>query len=190
MFLRRPEDAVTHFRQALDRYVALHDVAGEGSTRANLAQTLIRLRRSDDARQEIERAIECNRGLGHAAEPWKAWGILADIEHHDKRHIEAHEAYIRARDAYLAYVHGGGEARAVTAPLFELVGQLLVAGDTKAAKALVQQKELDSITHLAAGLRAVVSGVRDPSFADIPGHDYYDGAEFLLLLERLKAAGR
>jgi hypothetical protein len=42
--------------------------------------TLRKLRRLDEARQEIRRAIECDEPFGHAAEPWKAWAILAGIE--------------------------------------------------------------------------------------------------------------
>ena len=42
--------------------------------------TLRKLRRLDEARQEIRRAIECKAQFGHAAEPWKTWAILADIE--------------------------------------------------------------------------------------------------------------
>jgi tetratricopeptide (TPR) repeat protein len=53
------EDAVTFYRQAADIYVALGDIADEGLVRNNLADTFIKLKRYDDARQEILRAIEC-----------------------------------------------------------------------------------------------------------------------------------
>ena len=46
----------------------------------NLANTLRKLRRYDEARQAIQQAITCNAEFGHAAEPWTAWHILADIE--------------------------------------------------------------------------------------------------------------
>ncbi|HRD89712.1 MAG TPA: tetratricopeptide repeat protein, partial [Accumulibacter sp.] len=68
--LGRSEDAVTHYRQAAERYVALHDAAGEGRARNNLAETLRRLGCRQEARREIERALECKRGRGNAATPW------------------------------------------------------------------------------------------------------------------------
>ena len=46
----------------------------------NLAMTLRKLRRYEEARQAIQQAIICNAEFGHAAEPWNAWNILADIE--------------------------------------------------------------------------------------------------------------
>ncbi len=46
------------------------DKANEGRTRNNLANTLRKLRRLDEARKEIRRAIECKEQFGHASEPW------------------------------------------------------------------------------------------------------------------------
>ena len=78
--LGRPEEAAAFYRQAADKYVEIGDAANEGTARSNLADTLRKLRRLDEARQEIRRAIECNAQFGHASEPWKSWAILADIE--------------------------------------------------------------------------------------------------------------
>ena len=51
--LGRPEQAVAFYRQAADKYVELGDEANEGLVRNNLAETLRKLRRFDEARQEI-----------------------------------------------------------------------------------------------------------------------------------------
>jgi tetratricopeptide (TPR) repeat protein len=187
--LRRPEDAVTPYRQAAERCVALHDVRREGLVRNNLALTLRLLGRSADARFEIERAIECIGDAGRAVEPWRTWGILADIESDDGRETEARRAYTQAREAYLAYRRDGGESRTTGARLAAEIGRLLAAGDATAANALLQQAPPDWFPPLVAGLRALVDGQREPSIADAPGLNYDDAAELLLLLESLKAAG-
>ena len=50
------------------------------------------LGRLDEARQEIKRAIVCKQDLGHAAELWKTWGVLSDIETDAGRLPEAQQA--------------------------------------------------------------------------------------------------
>jgi tetratricopeptide (TPR) repeat protein len=192
--LGRPEDAVTHCRQAADRYVELQDVAGEGRARSNLANTLRRLGRLAEARREIERAIECMRGLGHAAEPWKTWGILADIERADGHPAEARRAAEQARDAYLAYRRDGGESQNPRGRLAVEIGRLLTAGDRAGAGALLQPLAAKAdppawLPPLLTALQVLVAGQRSPSIADAPELDYDDAAEVLLLLETLTAAG-
>ncbi|MEI2772745.1 MAG: hypothetical protein V9G98_19080 [Candidatus Competibacter sp.] len=73
------------------------------------AKTLRKLRRLDEARQEIRRAIECKAPFGHAAEPWKTWAILADIETDAGNPAAAAEAKAKAIACYLAYRRDGGE---------------------------------------------------------------------------------
>jgi tetratricopeptide (TPR) repeat protein len=107
--INRPEEAVNFYRQAADKYVEINDAAGEGRQRNNLALLLRRLRRFDEARQEIRRAIECNAQFGHASEPWKTWAILADIEGDDGNPAAAAEAKGKAIACYLAYRRDGGE---------------------------------------------------------------------------------
>ncbi|MGH9817800.1 MAG: tetratricopeptide repeat protein, partial [Candidatus Acidiferrales bacterium] len=55
--LNRPEEAVPFLRQAADKYIEIGDVAGEGRQRSNLGNILRKLRRLDEARQEILLAI-------------------------------------------------------------------------------------------------------------------------------------
>ena len=49
-YLNRPEEAVTFYRQAADIYVELGDLRYEGVTRNNIADTLRKLKRYDEAR--------------------------------------------------------------------------------------------------------------------------------------------
>src|SRR5207249_4368491 len=76
----RLEEAVAFYCQAADLYVTLGDLRHEGSVRYNLADTLMTLQRYDDARQELQRAIECDKPFGHAAEAWKTWALLYNLE--------------------------------------------------------------------------------------------------------------
>ena len=52
----------------------------EGDWRSNLASTLLKLKRFDEARQEIFRVIECKSHFDHAVEPLKSWALLARVE--------------------------------------------------------------------------------------------------------------
>ena len=76
----RLEEAVTFHRQAADIDTTLGDLINEGRSRNNLANTLLQLQRYDDARRELQRAIECNEPFGHAAAPWTTWDILHHLE--------------------------------------------------------------------------------------------------------------
>jgi tetratricopeptide (TPR) repeat protein len=190
--LQRPEEAVTFYRQAAAIFVETGDRRSEGVTRNNIAATLRTLGRYDEARAEIRRAIACKQEIGHAAEPWKSYDILHDIESATGNLAAARVAWGQARDAYLAYRRQGGYAQT---PGGRLADQLLGS---------VQQGELDEgiqfLTHVsqagdtqqwlkaaAPKLLAVLNGSRDPNLADDPALDYDDAAEILFLIERLGA---
>ncbi len=127
--LDRPEEAAAFYRQAADKYVEIGDVANEGRARNNLAITLRKLRRLDEARQEIRRAIECKAPFGHASEPWKTWAILADIETDAGNPAAAAEAKAKAIACYLAYRRDGGENHDAPGRIALAVTQSLLAGD-------------------------------------------------------------
>ena len=114
-------------------HVEIGDAAKEGLARNNLAGTLRKLRRLDEARQEIRRAIECKAQFGHAAEPWKSWSILADIETDAGNPTAAAEAKRHAIACYLAYRRDGGENHADAGRLVFAVTQTLLAGDAAGA---------------------------------------------------------
>ena len=127
--LRRGEEAAAFHRQAADKYVGIRDVAGEGRARNSLAYTLRRLGRLDEARQEARRAIECRGELGHAGQPWTAWGILADIETAAGDPAAAAAAKGKAVAAYLAYRRDGGENHHPDGRICLAVAERLRAGD-------------------------------------------------------------
>ncbi len=126
----RPEQAVSFYRQAAGMYVALGDLRYEGFVRNNIANTLIKLQRYDEARPELLRAIECGQAFGHAAQPWKTWDILHDLEQASGNPPAAREARQQALAAYLAYRRDGGENHSGAGRLALAVGLAIQQGDT------------------------------------------------------------
>jgi hypothetical protein len=119
------------------------DKANEGRTRNNLANTLRKLRRLDEARQEIRRAIECKGQFGHASEPWKSWSILAAIETDAGNAAAATEAQGKAIACYLAYRRDGGENHDGPGRLSLAVTQALRSGKSAEVATLLQQRAAD-----------------------------------------------
>ncbi len=189
--LGRMEEAVAFFRQAADKYVEIGDAANEGRARDLLGNTLRKLRRLDEARQEIRRAIECDAQFGHASEPWTAWAILAGIETDAGNAAAAAEAQRQAIACYLAYRRDGGENYDDAGRIALAVTQSLLAGDQAAAVSLLQQiaerfrADARSITFIRA-LQAIVAGSRDRALAAAPDLHYSMAAEILFLLETLE----
>jgi tetratricopeptide (TPR) repeat protein len=185
----RLEEAAAFYRQAAEIYAQLHDLRYEGFDRSNLADTLIKLERYDEARRELLRAIECKKPFGHAATIWKTWNILHNLEQATGNAQAAAEAREKAIAAYLAYRLAGGESQANTAPLFALVKQALQAGTpdalTAASAQLAAQAEPDDpawFTALLDKLQAILRGDRNPALADDPALSYLDAVELQLLL--------
>ena len=190
----RLEEAVRFFQQAATVFRALDDLFDEGRTCGNLARTLIRLGRHDDARREILRAFECLKPFGHAAEPWKPFAILAELERSARNHAAADSARQRAIDAYLAYRRDGGENLSASARIFGLVAQAIAGNQVPAAESQLAQikggADLPAyLNPLLPKLQAILRGARDPSLAADPDLDYDDAAELKLLLDQL-ARGR
>ena len=188
-YLERPEDAAGFYRQAANIYAEGRDEANEGTARSNLANTLRRLRRLDEARQEILQAIDCKAQFGHASEPWKSWAILADIETDTGNAAAAAEARGKAIACYLAYRRDGGENHDAPGRLSLAINQALRNGEPAEAATLLQQLAAEpkaaGLLPFIGALQAVVAGSRDPALADQPELHYTMAAEILLLIETL-----
>jgi tetratricopeptide (TPR) repeat protein len=187
----RLEEAVTFYGQAADIGVQLHDKRNEGLDRSNRAYTLIKLERYDEARPELRRAIECNEPFGHAAQPWKTWGILHDLEQAAGNTHAAEAARGQAIASYLAYRRAGGESQSNQAQLFDRVFQAIQQGATTEAEQYLDKWSKEDhplwAKALAAVLRAILRGDRDPALAADPNLDFCNAAELQLLLESLES---
>jgi tetratricopeptide (TPR) repeat protein len=188
----RLEEAVKCYRQAADIHVRLQDQRYEGHGRSNLANTLIKLGRYDEARRELLRAIECKQPYGHAAEPWKAWAILHELEQATGHPQAAAEARHRAMEAYLAYRRDGGGSYETGAQACAAVAQAIEQGETTAlARELAEflaTNDRPRAKALFPKLLAILSGSRDAALSSDPALYYQDAVELRLLLEKLGPA--
>jgi len=178
------EDAVTFYRQAADIYVALGDMAKEGVVRNNLADTFIKLKRYDDARQEIVRAIECKKPFGHTALPWTAWHILSNIEQAQGNAPAAKAARDQAVALYMAFRRSGGGKYEYGAQLCARVGDAIQRGARDEVEAAFGQFG-EVWQPLINALRQILDGVRDVQVVE--GLYYMDEVDVRLLLEQLGA---
>ncbi|MGB5914973.1 MAG: tetratricopeptide repeat protein, partial [Phormidesmis sp.] len=191
--LNRPEEAVTFYRQAAEKYVQQEDLRGEGLSRNNIADALCKLGRYDEARTEILRAIACGQAFGHVAEPWKTFYILQKIETATGNPAAARAAWQQARAAYLAYRQQGGYAQYDGGKLADQVWAMVQQDEVEAAQQglgeLVEDAEMPEwYKRCAAKLLAVLNGSRDSALEDSE-LDYDDAAEVLFLMARLSSLG-
>jgi tetratricopeptide (TPR) repeat protein len=188
--LDRSEEAAAFDRQAADKYAEIKDFTKEGFARSNLAILLRKLRRLDEARQEIRRAIECKSQFGHASEPWKTWNILANIETDAGNSAAAAEAKRKAIACYLAYRRDGGENHEPPGRICLAVTQSLLAGDPAQAASLLQQLAANPdaawLLPFIRALQAIVAGSRHRTLADALDLNYSMAAEILFLIETLE----
>jgi tetratricopeptide (TPR) repeat protein len=184
----RLEEAVTFYRQAADAYNRQQNLSREGLTRSNLADTLIKLQRYDDARREVLRAIECRAPLGLAAQIWKTWDILCDLEKATGNHSAAGAAHQKAIESYLAYRRAGGVSQHNQFGLFALVTNALQANQAEVALQQLAQISAEDIPqrvkYLIGKLQAILQGDRSPNLVDDPNLDYATVVELQLLLEQ------
>ncbi|WP_420640864.1 TIR domain-containing protein [Candidatus Leptofilum sp.] len=184
------ENTVVFFRQSADIYVELKDLRQEGIVRNNIGNALRKLKRYDEARSEILRAIECKSHFDHAAELWKSFDILCDIEKAMGNETAAHDAWVQARDAYLAYRRQGGYAQYGGGRLVDDVLGLLGQQKSDEVNALFAELSQnpdtrDSFKLFMQAIITVLTGSPDPALADNPALDYDEAAEILFLIERL-----
>jgi tetratricopeptide (TPR) repeat protein len=186
----RVEEAVIFFRQVKDKHIKLKDLFNEGHDHHNIAACLIKLKRYDEARGEINRAIECKEPYGHAATLWNVWNLLSTLEQAEGNKEAAAKARGKAIELYLDYRKDGGENHERGGPLCTQFWQAMQENKTEEMEKLLAELENDSETHpllkiLIAKLKAIIGGSREPELAADPELHYTDAAEILFLLERL-----
>ncbi len=187
----RSEEAVDFLKQSAEKYVEIKDIANEGRVRGNLTITLIALKRHNEARQEIQRAIECFKPFGHEVEPWRAWDKLREIELSDNNEEAANQARKQAMKQYLAFRRDGGEDHNPGSRLCTLFKDALERQPPEDVR-----KHLDEVAQdpkipvqgklLVSKLQSILAGSREPELASDSNLDYIDAAEIMFLLENLE----
>ncbi|MBI1381653.1 MAG: CHAT domain-containing protein [Planctomycetaceae bacterium] len=208
----RGEEAVLYFRQAAEIYAQPEtaDAMKEGVARSNAADSLVALRRFDQARAELARAFECKSRFGINAEPWHTWKTLQDLERATSNPAAAKQARGNAIAAYAAARRAGWEiTQGVVAQLSGEILLIAVAKDPATppnalppeVRAQLPQLEAQlrqqlaawssaadtraDLSALARPLLAILDGSRDPALAEGPTLHYADAVELTLLLEQL-----
>ncbi|MBF0440219.1 MAG: hypothetical protein HQL93_14035 [Magnetococcales bacterium] len=179
-----------HYRKAASIYVEKGALVNEGRTRSNLANTLQKLNRLQEARQEILRGIECKSSLD--SEPWKSWDILANIETAEGNHAAAKKARDQARQLYGQYRRNGGESHESSAQWCQDTAVAIEQGQVAQERAVFEQAAQNAkippeAKILAQVLLAILAGQRQPELADTDGLSYDMAVEVELLLEHLAA---
>lgn len=186
----RPEQAITFYQHALDINVVLGHLLSEGNIRSNLACSLMKLQRYDEARLELLRAIECTQEFGNAASLGETWGTLHDLEQACGNSHAANEARQKAFYAYLAYRRNGGENQSPLGRLALTVRMAIQQGDTAEVEQLIEQllgqeawQELGG--NFLQKLQTIITGERDLALAEDEDLHYSVAAELNILLESL-----
>lgn len=181
-------DAVSFYRQSAEVSVKLHDPNREGMARHNLADCLRKLGQYDEARRELLRVIEYRSPFGHAAQLWKSWKILSDVERALGNDVSATEARQKAIESYRAYRLAGGVNQS-SGPLINLVSQAIKDGDHEGTAQLLDkslEQPLDQRKRsLIIASRAILRGNRSTNaIYNDPSLSPEDIAELQLLLEQ------
>jgi len=184
------EEAIDIYQEAVNQNRDTGNLAGEGRSYLGLGLALISLGRYDEARPNILRGIECHKDLGSAVEPWWGWEIMAKLETAVENTAGATFALRQARTACLEFRRQHGSFRHQAALICDyfvrdflnnqkdhIRDQLpIVAADAKD----------NSSRAVLRSLHAIVEGSRDMSLADDPQLTFYDAAEVLWVLERIR----
>lgn len=188
----RFKDAVALYRQALVLYTTLGDAGRVSQMENNLGITLHEMGRLDEAREALKAAIASKNQLGHAAKPWNAYSVLAQVEYDTGNTQAAAEARAQAMKTYRAYRDAGGEAMEEQTRLVVDVGKLLRDHGAEAARALLKRVYASGPPDdppvwvaLLRALDAVVKGSRDPKLAEDPELEPLSAVELQILLEQL-----
>jgi tetratricopeptide (TPR) repeat protein len=184
----RLEEAAAFNRLAADAFHTQQNLSSEGQARNNLAHILIMLRRYDEARPEVLRAIECLAPFGHAGQLWKTWSILNSLEAAVGKHSAADAARQEAIESYLAYRRTGGVSQNTSSDLFAFTADALQKNQVEAALQFLAQLSADDIPQGAKlvipKLQAILQGDRSSNLIDDPNLSYTTVAELQLLIEQ------
>ena len=178
------EDSVSFYRLAIDIRVAQGNMAEEGFARGNLAETFIKLKRYDKARQESLQAIECLKPFGPSVQPWLAWNTLFKIEQSQNNATAAKDARDKAVTLYMDFRRSGGGKYEYGAQLCDMFEAAIQHGAQDEFEAAFKQEQVGQTWQpLIDALWQIFYGVRDVQVVE--GLDFRDEVDVRLLLEQL-----
>ena len=90
------EKSVEFYRDAAKIFRELNAGRLEGIARTSVARPLIDLRRYEEARIELRRALECKQQFDDGVESWRTWALIEEVER-AMGHLEAAEEAARVR---------------------------------------------------------------------------------------------
>jgi len=184
------EEAVTFCRQACNINILLKNMQNEGKSRIAIANTLIKLKRHDEARDEIKCAIECNSHFGHSSEPWLSFATLYGLEISTGNTYAAEQAWGKAFTAYLSYRKDGGYGQSGSAQIVEEFENGIKQGNTSELEKLIEHYSNMDLPEdkklLFSKLKLILDGNREISLAMDFGLESMDAVELHLLLEGLE----
>lgn len=186
----RAEEAIVFYKQGAALSTRMGHRVMEATARSNLANVLILLKQYKEARKEIQRAIECGEGLGHAINRWKEYIILHDLEIVSGHEVAAAIAREKAGTLYLSYRRDGGESQSRSGEWCEQVLAGMKEGHIAGLQAGLEQLMKDeglyaSEKKLVLKLQAILEGSRDVALAEDERLEFDQTAELRLLLKRL-----
>jgi tetratricopeptide (TPR) repeat protein len=184
--LGRFEESAQLHRQAATLCEELGTALTQARSLGNLAIALGKLGRLDEARRAVILAAQLKVPFGHAAEPWKIWGTLHEIENLAGCPDATAAARSRAIELYTAYRQDGGAPQFPLARLIVTIGQTFqVQGEE--ARGLIPQPDWfgEGLLAVREALLAIIGGSRDLSLAQDARLDYVGAVELALLLESL-----
>ncbi len=181
------EEAAQFHRQAATISEELDNADSHARSLCNLAVALLGLGRLGEARDQATRAARLAAPMGHAANPWKTWGLLHQIEIQAHCPEAAEAARVRAIELYRTYRRDGGEPLSSVAELIDAVAHLLREHRTEEARRFVQPPEQfnEALLPVRDALFAIIDGSRDPAAAQDALLNYELVVEFALLLDSL-----
>ncbi len=178
----RLEETVTFYQQAATIHAELQDLINEGRTRHTLANFLIKLHRDDEARRELQRALECKKPYGYATVPWTTWHLLYELEQATNHPEAAAVARQQAIQAFLEYRRAGGENPSGAGRLCAFIAKAMREGKMAEVKKALRER---ANWQIVPKLQAILRGNRNPALADDPNLHYELVVELKLLLESL-----
>ncbi|MCJ8268973.1 MAG: tetratricopeptide repeat protein [Psychrosphaera sp.] len=192
--LDRPEDGVVFCLQACKLAVELGDLSKEATACNNAANALMLAGAYEQARVQLNRAMECNEQFGHNKEPWRAYYILQQIEMAENNTEAAKAAWKKAIDLYLKYRREGGYAIAGPGKLADKVIELIT--NNKKGEAIDKLLRLRNnqtyptwFKQTVDKMLAIVNGNTDDTIGDDMTIQFGNATEILFFVERLQEIG-